>query len=131
MSPGQLLDVRQSAGAVTLQGVRTNVEVTLHYLSAWLAGNGAVAIHDLMEDAATAEIARAQLWQWRHWGVVLDDGSRFDAERYAAIRDQEVARLQETVGGPLSEAAALLDHLVLSDSFPEFLTLDAYSLLTP
>ncbi|HEY9900528.1 MAG TPA: malate synthase A [Pantanalinema sp.] len=131
VSAEQLLDVRQGAGLVTLQGVRTNVEVAIHYLSAWLQGNGAVAIHDLMEDAATAEIARAQLWQWRLMGVVLDDGTLFDAALYARVRDEVLSRLRQTIGGPLSEAAALLDHLVLSDAFEEFLTLGAYPLLTP
>lgn len=127
----QLLDVSLPGANRTVQGMRTNVEVALHYLSVWLQGNGAVAIHDLMEDAATAEISRAQLWQWRCHGATLDDGRRVDAGLYASVRDQQLKRLRETVGGPLDEAAALLDHLVLSDGFEEFLTLPAYRILTP
>ncbi|MBO9539799.1 malate synthase A [bacterium] len=131
VSAHDLLDVRIPGAAVTAQGVKTNLEVALHYLSAWLQGNGAVAIHDLMEDAATAEISRAQLWQWRMLEAPLEDGRRFDAATYRAVRDQELARLRGTIAWPLTEAATLLDQLVLNDEFEEFLTLSAYQALTP
>ena len=107
----------------------------MRYLAAWLGGNGAAAIDNLMEDAATAEISRSQLWQWRRHAVPLDDGLPFTAERYRAIRDEELARIREAAGGStggvgrLAEAASLLDRLVLDDEFAEFLTLDAYRLL--
>ena len=84
-----------------------------------------------MEDAATAEISRSQLWHWRTRGVALADGRVFDAGLYAAIRDEELARLGGATGGErrLAEAAELLDRLVLDDDFAEFLTLRAYSVL--
>jgi len=125
-----LLDVRIPDGHVTERGVRGNVSVGLSYLASWLAGNGAAAINNLMEDAATAEISRSQLWQWRTQGVSLDDGSPMTAERYATIRDEELATLRSSLPGfPWTDAAALLDELVLSDQFAEFLTLGAYGRL--
>ena len=125
-----LLDVRVEGGRVTETGVRTNVSVALQYLASWLAGNGAAAINNLMEDAATAEISRSQLWQWRTHAVPLDDGRPMTAELYAAIRDEELATLQPSAPGyRWTDAAVLLDELVLSASFPEFLTVPAYGLL--
>ena len=92
-------------------------------------GNGAAAINNLMEDAATAEISRSQLWQWRVHGVTLDDGRPMTAELYATIRDAELATLGASVpDARWTDAAALLDDLVLSDDFAEFLTLAAYPL---
>jgi malate synthase len=125
-----LLDVTVAGGAVTEGGVRTNVSVALQYLAAWLSGNGAAAINNLMEDAATAEISRSQLWQWRVHGVRLSDGSVMSADRYRAIRDEELLRLTEPAPGyRWTDAAALLDELVLSDDFVEFLTIPAYARL--
>jgi malate synthase len=125
-----LLDVRIDGARVTETGVRTNVSVALQYLASWLAGNGAAAINNLMEDAATAEISRSQLWQWRVHGVTLDDGRPMSAELYTAIRAEEVSRLESSLPGfQWTDAAAVLDELVLSESFPEFLTLAAYGLL--
>ena len=88
-----LLDLTVPGGAVTEAGVRANVRVALAYLDSWLRGVGAAAIDNLMEDAATAEISRSQLWLWRTRGIVLTDGRAFDADLYAAIRDEELARL--------------------------------------
>jgi malate synthase len=125
-----LLDVSIDGGAVTEEGVRTNVSVALQYLAAWLDGNGAAAINNLMEDAATAEISRSQLWQWRVHRVELDDGRPMSAELYDAIRGEELARLQSAAPSfRWADAAALLDGLVLDDDFTEFLTLPAYPLL--
>jgi malate synthase len=125
-----LLDVTVDGGAVTEEGVRTNVSVALQYLAAWLDGNGAAAINNLMEDAATAEISRSQLWQWRVHRVELDDGRPMSAELYDAIRGEELARLQSAAPSfRWADAAALLDGLVLDDDFTEFLTLPAYPLL--
>jgi len=125
-----LLDVRIPDGRVTERGVRGNVSVGLSYLASWLAGNGAAAINNLMEDAATAEISRSQLWQWRTHAVPLDDGSPMTAERYATIRDEELATLRSSLPDfPWTDAASLLDELVLSDQFAEFLTLGAYGRL--
>ena len=118
----QLTDLRVEGGAATEGGIRANVRVALAYLDAWLQGTGAAAIDNLMEDAATAEIARSQLWLWRTRGVL-------PVERYAAIRDEELARLGGPTTGRLRDAWDVLDHLVLDDDFAEFLTLRAYSML--
>jgi malate synthase len=104
------------------------VSIALQYLDAWLGGNGAAAINNLMEDAATAEISRSQLWQWRTSGARLDDGREASADLYRAVRDEEVARLGAGAGH-LGAAADLLDRLVLDDEFADFLTQRAYSLL--
>jgi malate synthase len=127
--PAALLDMRVPGGRVTEAGARLNVSVGLRYLDAWLSGNGAAAINDLMEDAATAEISRSQLWQWRVAGAALEDGSTFDADRYRAIRAEELALLGGRGVGRLGEAAELLDRLVLDDAFADFLTIAAYPLL--
>ena len=116
-------------GQVTLDGVRTNVDVALQYLEAWLRGQGAVAIHDLMEDAATAEISRSQLWQWIHADVQLSSGGTMTANAYASVRDEVIAELSAKAGlSRLADAAALLDDLVLGD-FEDFLTVPAGRLL--
>jgi malate synthase len=129
VTAAQLLDLRVPGGAVTEAGVRANVRVALAYLDNWLRGNGAAAIDNLMEDAATAEIARSQLWHWRSRAVRLADGRIMDREFYAEIRDAELARLGGAEAGRLGDAAGLIDRLVLDDQFAEFLTLRAYSLL--
>jgi malate synthase len=127
--PLDLLDLRVEGGRVTEAGARLNVNVALQYLDSWLRGNGAAAINNLMEDAATAEISRSQLWQWRVTGTPLDDGSPLTADRYRAIRSEELASLGGPGAGRLSDAAELLDRLVLDDEFVEFLTLPAYERL--
>jgi malate synthase len=126
---GDLLNLRVEGGKVTDGGVRANVSVALQYLASWLEGNGAAAINNLMEDAATAEISRSQLWQWRTISVLLEDGRAMSAELYGAIRENELAALGGRASGRLGDAAALLDRLVLDDEFADFLTLKAYPLL--
>ncbi|MBX3028918.1 MAG: malate synthase A [Chloroflexi bacterium] len=125
----QLVDVGIEGGRVTADGLRANVDVGLRYLDAWLRGNGAAAIHDLMEDVATAEISRSQLWQWRHHAVTLDDGRTIDGP---LLRDA-IADGLAALGGPstdrFGDAARLLEGLVLDDDFTDFLTLPAYPLL--
>ena len=125
----QLLDFRVEGGRVTEAGFRANVRVALAYLDSWLRGSGAAAIDNLMEDAATAEIARSLLWHWRERGAALEDGRRVDDGLYRAVRDEELARLSGAGEGRLAEAADILDGLVLTDTPPEFLTLPAYSRL--
>jgi malate synthase len=121
-----LLDVAIPGGAVTEAGVRANVSVGLAYLASWLAGNGAAAINNLMEDAATAEISRSQLWQWRTQAVALDDGAPLSADRYREIRDEELRALRASApDAAWEDAGELLDDLVLSDEFAPFLTLRA------
>jgi malate synthase len=127
--PSELLDLRVDGGRVTEAGVRLNVSVALQYIDQWLRGNGAVAINNLMEDAATAEISRSQLWQWRVQRTPLDDGGALTPERYRAIRDREIALLDGPQVGLLAEAADVLDRLVLDNDFVEFLTLPAYERL--
>ena len=131
ISAEQLRDFTIDGGTVTEAGLRQNVSIALQYLDAWLAGNGAAAINNLMEDAATAEISRSQLWQWRTTATRIDDGRSVTGGLYTAIRDETLAALGGPGGGNghLHEAAELLDGLVLDDEFPEFLTLRAYSLL--
>jgi malate synthase len=131
VAAADLLDFRVPDGRVTEAGVRLNVSVALQYLDAWLAGNGAAAINNLMEDAATAEISRSQLWQWRVGGARLDDGRSVTGGLYSAIRDEELAALGGPAGGNgrLADAAELLDELVLDDAFTEFLTIPAGALL--
>jgi len=130
MSDADLLDLRVPGGKITEAGLRNNVSVALQYLSAWLGGNGAVAIYNLMEDAATAEISRAQLWFWVHHGGTLEDGRAITTARYREIRDDEAAKLADLpAAAHLPAAIALLDDLVEHDAFAEFLTLPAYQQL--
>src|SRR3954447_3285273 len=129
VSAAELLDLTVPGGVVTEAGVRANIRVALAYLDSWLRGIGAAAIDNLMEDAATAEISRSQLWLWRMRAVVLGDGRTFDADMYASVRDEELDRLGGVEEGRLADAADVLDRLVLDEDFAEFLTLRAYPLL--
>ena len=130
VTQNDLLDVHIDAAA-TSGGAATNVRVALQYIDEWLRGSGAVAINNLMEDAATAEISRAQLWQWRRHKTRFADGGTLTDELYAQIRAQELQILQATaaVGSRLHDAAELLDRLVLNDDFVPFLTLPGYDRL--
>ena len=136
ISDKQLYDFKVPGGTITEDGVRTNISVSLQYLAAWLSGTGAVAINNLMEDAATAEISRAQLWQWvHHPNGKLKDGRKIDQNLYLKFADEEVAKInsmyqQKGIALPkLKDARKLLDELVLNKEFPEFLTLLAYQQL--
>jgi malate synthase len=125
-----LLSVRIDGGQVTQAGVRLNVGVALQYVASWLDGNGAAAINNLMEDAATAEISRSQLWQWLHRSVSLSDGQPMTAGLYSSVRAAELARLASAYPAfRWADAAAILDALVLDDAFQPFLTLLAYPYL--
>lgn len=122
-----LLSFSKTGGAVSEAGVRVNINVALQYLERWLSGVGAAAIHNLMEDAATAEISRAQLWQWIRHSVKLTSGEAMSAEIYKRIRTQELGALAGTNPGRYAASAKLLDDLVLSKNFEEFLTIPAYA----
>jgi malate synthase len=126
-----LLDIRSAGGtdlgAVTAAGLRGNVSVALRYLEAWLRGTGAVAIDDLMEDAATAEIARSQVWQWIHQGLVTADGAPIDVPYVEAVLTDVLARLPRTAEDRLDDAASLFRQVALQDEFPPFLTIPAYT----
>jgi malate synthase len=126
-----LLAVDKTPGGVTEAGLRNNISVALQYLANWLGGNGAVAIFNLMEDAATAEISRSQIWQWVHNDVVLDDGPLVTKDMVERMIDEELAKIRELAGDGFDaarygQAVALFTEVALADSFAEFLTLPAY-----
>ncbi|MEO7711746.1 MAG: malate synthase A, partial [Gemmatimonadaceae bacterium] len=125
-----LIDATVPGGMVTEGGVRMNVEVALLYLESWLRGQGAVAIHNLMEDAATAEISRTQLWQWIRHAAPIDGAGSMTRDYYRRVRGEELARLQKQSNAVsrITDAAALLDALVLGE-FEEFLTIVGYQVL--
>ena len=120
VTAAQLLSVPDTPGEITEAGIRQNVSVGIQYLAAWLNGTGAAAIANLMEDVATAEISRSQLWQWVQHG-------RVDRDRVQAIADEEVASLPAV--DRLDEAGSVFEQVALADGFVEFLTLPAYELL--
>jgi len=131
--------LRPSLGTITRAGFEGNVEVCVRYLAAWLDGNGCVPIHHLMEDAATAEIARAQLWQWLHYAdaggepLHLDDGTPVDfalLERaFIGLPSRLNDRLRMPGASRVNEAIGLLDRLTHADTLADFLTLPAYERL--
>ena len=129
----QLLDVRVPGGTITEAGVRNNVSVAILYLESWLRGVGAVALYNLMEDAATAEIARSQIWQWIRHGVRLDDGSAVTRGRVEQIEREELELIRKTIGdaqfedGRFAEATELFNRVALDESYAEFLTIPAYA----
>ena len=127
----QLLDVAATPGSITEAGVRTNIAVGVEYLAAWLGGLGAVALNNLMEDAATAEISRSQLWQWIHHGVTTDAGQSVTKAYVTGMMEEEVATLAASPDPPqrLNEARSLFETVVLDDEYTEFLTLPAYEQL--
>ena len=132
-------------GTRTEAGLRHNISVGVQYLESWLRGSGCVPIHHLMEDAATAEISRSQVWQWLHHQATLDDGQPLTAARFKAVLDDELAKLHarrsaaegglartastDPPVGRFPEASELFERLVTSSTFEEFLTLPAYDLL--
>ena len=128
----ELVHIRVPGGELTETGVRSNIDVALQYLDAWLRGAGAVAIHNLMEDVATAEIARGQLWYWVRKRAALAGGGRMSEERYLTIRRELSTALAEQRAGVehrFADAAELLDRLVLAPDMKEFLTLEGQALL--
>ncbi|MGE0408260.1 MAG: malate synthase A [Amphiplicatus sp.] len=127
--------LRPSDGPFTEEGLRVNIRVALQYIEAWLGGLGAVAIYGLMEDAATAEISRASIWQWIKNGARLSNGETMTAGLFKQALEEESAVVRSEVGearwtgGRFAEAAALLERLCLEEEFAEFLTLGAYQKL--
>jgi malate synthase len=120
-------------GPITETGLRMNINVGIQYLGAWLAGNGCVPVFNLMEDAATAEISRAQIWQWiRSPKGVLEDGRKVTVDLFRMLLPEELQKVQQILGpaysaGRYEEAAELFDAITTSDDFVEFLTLPAYN----
>lgn len=124
--------VAMPKGTITEDGIRKNINVGILYIESWLRGNGAAAIYNLMEDAATAEISRTQVWHWLHKNVELEDGRFFDENMYQTMKSEEITKIKTLVGeetflnGKFQLAIQLFDELVLSEDYKEFLTLSAY-----
>jgi malate synthase len=123
-------------GTISEEGVRTNIDVGIRYLASWLSGRGAAPIHNLMEDAATAEISRAQIWQWiRHPRGILEDGRKLTFGLYDQMREEEVRNIREVIGevafqkGNFEKAIEVFDELVKRDEFIDFLTIPSYEKL--
>jgi malate synthase len=135
VSSADLLDLGSTPGAITEAGLRANVNVGFQYLSFWLTGRGAAAINSLMEDAATAEISRTQIWQWVHHGAELEDGRRVTPKLVREVLDEETAKIRAEVGeevwrqGRPAETRALFEHVALSQELIEFMTLPGYDSL--
>jgi malate synthase len=136
VSAQDLLDFKPEA-PITEAGLRNNISVGIQYIGAWLAGNGCVPVYNLMEDAATAEISRSQIWQWmRSPKGVLDDGRKVTREMFRSMLPEELARVRRELGedawraGRYEDAAKLFDEITTSDDYVEFLTLPGYERLT-
>ncbi|MBC3764240.1 malate synthase A [Quadrisphaera sp. RL12-1S] len=122
----RLLDVASVPGRVTSDGLRTNVSAAVRYIAAWLGGTGAVAIDGLMEDAATAEISRAQVWQWIRWGIKTEDGRAVTRGRVEEVLDDVVEWLPRRSDDHVDEAAQVFRQVALGEEFPAFVTTAAY-----
>jgi malate synthase len=127
-----LLDARVPGGTVTEAGLRTNISVGIQYVESWLRGVGAAALYNLMEDAATAEISRSQVWQWLRHGVRLAEGPQVTPELIRTIEGEELARIRREIGAPVfdkgrfEDARKLFEQAAFSKTFVEFLTIPAY-----
>lgn len=127
--------LRVPGGTITEEGIRSNIRVGVQYLEAWLRGSGCVPLYNLMEDAATAEICRAQLWQWLRHGAHTSDGAQVTPERIDRLFAEELDRIHAEVGaarllgGVFPTAARLMERMIKQDTFDEFLTLPAYELI--
>jgi malate synthase len=132
-TPADLIKV--PSGQITEKGLRTNINVGVLYLESWLRGMGCVPLYNLMEDAATAEISRSQVWQWIRHGARLDDGRVVTRELVHGIMDEEMARIRHSAGetayneGRYETAAKLFAGMMTSDDFEEFMPSLAYELL--
>jgi malate synthase len=131
VTAAQLLDIKDTPGDITEAGLRNDVSVGLQYLANWLAGNGAVAIFNLMEDAATAEISRSQIWQWLHNDIKLTDGRAVTRDLVEQIIGEELAAIRAQLGQAYDEsryeqATSLFTEAALADDYVDFLTLPAY-----
>ena len=135
VSAGDLLDFHVPGKGVTEEGVRNNVSVGIQYIESWLRGVGAAAINNLMEDAATSEIARSQIWQWVRHSARLGDGRVVDRDLVQAIEEEELEKIRAALGdelyseGRFKEAQAIFERVALEDEFEEFLTVPAYDYL--
>jgi malate synthase len=126
--------LRIHEGTRTEEGMRNNIRVGVQYTEAWLRGNGAVPLYNLMEDAATAEISRTQVWQWVKYGAQLEDGRQVTRELFEQLLDDEMAKLRTALGeaydkGRFAEAIGIFKQLIVADRLEPFLTLPAYRLI--
>ncbi len=135
VSAKDLLNLVATPGSITEQGLRTDVNVGFQYVSFWLGGRGAAAINSMMEDAATAEISRTQIWQWVHHGAKLSDGREVTRDLVREILDEETAKIRKSVGeetwcaGRPAETREIFERVALDRKLLEFLTLPAYEYL--
>jgi malate synthase len=137
VSAADLLDVASTPGDITEEGLRNDVNVGIQYISSWLRGNGAAGIYGLMEDAATAEIARSQVWQWLRHRAELTNGEKVTPELVQRLETEELEKIRSEIGddawfekeGRPKESRMLFEQVALADDFPEFLTLPAYDYL--
>jgi malate synthase len=135
VTAAELLDLASTPGEITEQGLRTDISVGFQYVSFWLGGRGAAAINSMMEDAATAEISRSQIWQWVHHRSQLSDGRTVTPDLVRQILDEETAKIREQVGeetwgeGHPHETREIFERMSLSEDLTEFLTLPAYEYL--
>ena len=131
VSAADLLSVSKTPGTITEAGLRNDISVGIQYLASWLGGNGAVGIFNLMEDAATSEIARSQVWQWLHNDILLEDGPKVTRERVEGMIDEELTNIREQYGEEFNaerfgQATALFTEVALADNYVDFLTIPAY-----
>jgi malate synthase len=126
ITQADLLDLRSTPGEVTEEGLRDDISVGIRYIESWLRGVGAAAIDDLMEDAATAEISRTQIWQWLHYGTVTASGQAVTRGRVQLIIDEVVSSLPRFAGDRFDDAVAVFSQVALEKPFPAFLTTEAY-----
>jgi malate synthase len=137
VSPSAADLLEKPEGKITMDGFRNNISVGVQYIAAWLAGRGAVPVFNLMEDAATAEISRAQVWQWIHHDQgVLEDGTKVTVELFRKVLDEELDKIKNDIVGPerfekdeFAQAAELFDRISTDDDFVEFLTYPGYEYL--
>ncbi|MGG5174513.1 malate synthase A [Pseudarthrobacter sp. J1763] len=121
-----LIDIASTEGNITEAGIRNNIEVGIRYIESWLRGNGAVAIHNLMEDAATAEISRSQLWQWIYAKAITDTGELITREWVTDLLEEEFAGLERFDDDRFRDARTIFEEVTLAEEFPSFLTIPAY-----
>ncbi len=135
IEPEDLLDTAVPGGTITEEGLRTNIRVGILYIASWLRGTGAAALFNLMEDAATAEISRSQVWQWVHGDAVLHDGTQITAPLVRKLADDEMQGIRDAVGteafagGRFDDARNVFEQVALADDFVDFLTIPAYDLI--
>jgi malate synthase len=131
----ELLDVKSTPGDITEAGLRNDVSVGLQYIQSWLSGTGAAGIFNMMEDAATAEISRSQIWQWIHNDIALEDGQKVTPELVRQVIGEELEKIKDAVGeetfekGRWQDARDVFESVALADDYVEFLTLPAYELI--